>query len=369
MKKERKSNIELLRILAMFLIISFHYVYKSGYTFETLSINNFIIKSFWLFGELGVNLFILITGYFMINGRFSFKKLILLMMEVLFYYLFSVLISTRVNNWSIQTFKDGFLLFFPVILNKYWFITVYILVYILSPYLNIFIKSMNRKTFLRFIITTLILWCIIPTFFGLFFNSTEKMLYYSRFIWFIIMYCVGAYIKLYSLKSFEKISKCFISALISFLIMLIGIVIIYKFSDVFKKIGTTEIAYFWPPNTLPMFILSISIFEIFLKIKMNSCKIINILASTTLGIYMIHDGVLNRYIWDKIFMTKQHLNNKYFLIYIVGTTIIIYLLGTIVDLIRQLIEKNTIKRILNSKKCENIANKIKNIISKKCDSI
>ena len=77
MKKERKSNIELLRIVAMLCIISFHYVYKSGYVFENLSVNSFIVKVFWFFGEFGVNLFILITGYFMVNGRFSLKKLYL----------------------------------------------------------------------------------------------------------------------------------------------------------------------------------------------------------------------------------------------------------------------------------------------------
>ena len=87
MKKERKTNIELLRIIAMILIISFHYVYKSNFTFEELSVNSFIVKVFYMFGELGVNLFILITGYFMVTGKFSVKKLIYLIIEVNLYYL------------------------------------------------------------------------------------------------------------------------------------------------------------------------------------------------------------------------------------------------------------------------------------------
>lgn len=195
----------------MILIISFHYVYKSNFTFEELSVNSFIVKVFYMFGELGVNLFILITGYFMVTGKFSVKKLIYLIIEVNFYYLLSILIG--------------------------------------------------------------------------------------------------------------------------------------------QKLGTTEIAYFWTPNTMLMFLLSVSIFEIFLNIKMKSIKIVNIIASTTLGIYMIHDGVLQRYIWDTIFKTTEHLSNNSWkiIIDIMIATIIIFIVGTIIDLIRQFIEKITIKKILDLK--------------------
>ena len=48
MKKERQSNIELLRIISILLIISFHYVFKSGYVFEELNISSFIVKSFFM---------------------------------------------------------------------------------------------------------------------------------------------------------------------------------------------------------------------------------------------------------------------------------------------------------------------------------
>ena len=74
-KNLRQSNIELLRIVSILLIISFHYVFKSGYVFETLNLNSFIVKVFYLFGEFGTNLFFLITGYFMVDGKFSIKKL------------------------------------------------------------------------------------------------------------------------------------------------------------------------------------------------------------------------------------------------------------------------------------------------------
>lgn len=139
LRKDRSSNIELLRIIAMFMIICFHYVLKSKYDCSVLTYNTFIIKSFYMLGEVGVNLFVLITGYFMIKGKFSWKKLICLLLEVSFYFLISIYIGIKLGIYEYTTFRAIFLLFFPTIMNRYWFTTAYILLYILSPYLNIFI--------------------------------------------------------------------------------------------------------------------------------------------------------------------------------------------------------------------------------------
>ena len=136
------------------------------------------------------------------------------------------------------------------------------------------------------------------------------MLFYSRLIWLIVMYLVGAYIKLYPVTRLTKKRNAIIGALISFSIMLISIVVIANNKAVFEMLGTTEVAYFWMPNTIPMFLLSVCIFEIFLNIKIGSIKVINKMASTTLGIYMIHDGELQRYIWDTIFKSKEHLSSS-----------------------------------------------------------
>lgn len=70
MKREcRSSYFELLRIVAILLIISFHYVFSGGYSFDAgLSFNKITVDFFTMVGELGVNLFILITGYFFVNS-------------------------------------------------------------------------------------------------------------------------------------------------------------------------------------------------------------------------------------------------------------------------------------------------------------
>ena len=373
MSKKRQSNIELLRIIAILFIISFHYVYKSGYVLTDLNITSLTIKSFWFLGELGVNLFVLITGYFLITGKFSFKKLIKLIVEVNFYYIFTLILTNLYqNNFAFENLKifsglkNAFLSFFSVTFNQYWFITSYILIYILFPYINKFLKTLSKDEHKKILIILIIIWSIIPTIFGIFNNNPESFLYFNRFIWMIILYMLGAYIRLYSINFFKNKSKkkALVLSILSFITMILGIIVIYKFKDIFLKIGTKEPAYFWRPNTVPMLILSVSMFELFLNLKIKNNKVMNDLASTTLGIYMLHDGPLASTLWKNIFKSLNCLNSKFAILYIVFHTLIIFAVGVIVDLIRQLVEKITVDKILDSKIYKTIENKIKMLLKK-----
>ena len=191
MKKERSSNIELLRIFSIMLIISFHYVFKGGFYFETATVNKIIVDVFTMFGELGVNLFVLITGYFMIHGTFRWKKVIYLMIEVQFYNALTLLIAYRGNMAGLLA-ELNFRSFFPNIYGLYWFVVCYMLLYIMSPYLNRLIKGMTKQENEKFLLICLALWCVIPTFFGMKINETESLLYYNRFIWLMVVYAIGA---------------------------------------------------------------------------------------------------------------------------------------------------------------------------------
>ena len=60
----RKSNIELLRIVAMVIIVMHHFAIHGGFAFssETISINRLWVQFITMGGRLGVNIFVLISG-------------------------------------------------------------------------------------------------------------------------------------------------------------------------------------------------------------------------------------------------------------------------------------------------------------------
>ena len=83
-EKIRVSNIELLRIVAMFLVVISHfYVHGRWPIVNELSINNIIIYCFDV-GEIGVTAFVLISGYFLVNQSFDLVKLFKLVFQMWF---------------------------------------------------------------------------------------------------------------------------------------------------------------------------------------------------------------------------------------------------------------------------------------------
>lgn len=79
MQKERNSSVELLRIIATFMIVishcCFHGFYKSnvGYTWISSDINRIILQLFNM-GSLGVDIFIIIMGYYMVRRTSFFEN-------------------------------------------------------------------------------------------------------------------------------------------------------------------------------------------------------------------------------------------------------------------------------------------------------
>lgn len=343
----RQSNLELLGIIAIFMIIVFHCSFKSGFSFEPgFSVNKLAVKAFWMLGELGVNLFMLISGYFM--GAFKWKKLTRLLAEVQFYNWITLFAAVRLGAASMPTGKDLFLNFFPVTLNYWWFITAYLLVYILSPYLNVLIRAIDEKTFRKLLVSSLLLFSVIPTVFGFFFNGTEGMLYYNRFIWLVIMYLIGGYIRNYEHKSVFSRENAACLSVASAAVLVLSILVIDRFHGFFEKLGTTEPAYFWPPNTIPMVCLSVGLFVLFLRIELPYNPAINAAASTTLGVYLLHDGRLVGWLWGTVFRCAEYQNAPDLPFRILSAGVSVFAVCMAVDLLRQKLEQYTLLPLLDS---------------------
>ena len=91
--KKRETNLELLRIIAMLMVISLHYLDKGNTLVE---IGKITFKNWNLANELtawalevlcygAVNLYIMISGYFLINARARMEKPFKMVIQVLFY--------------------------------------------------------------------------------------------------------------------------------------------------------------------------------------------------------------------------------------------------------------------------------------------
>lgn len=106
--------------------------------------------------------------------------------------------------------------------------------------------------------------------------------------------------------------------------------------------------YFWGPNSVMQIALSISIFMIFKNINVKSNVIINKIASTTLGVYLLHEGPIEN-VWSKVFNYHDTMSLPLgsALLDIFRFVLITFSLGICIDLIRQLLEKFIVNPILD----------------------
>ncbi len=155
-KKQRQEGIELLRILLMFGIVVLHILLFSGLlNYRTMENQTtkifFFMYSFFI---VAVNCYVLISGYFLVESKFKPKKIIELIIQVATYswliMLIILLLERHLDTWDIL------LCVFPTILKTYWFATCYIVLYLISPFLNMGLKNLDQK-YLKFIIIFLTL--------------------------------------------------------------------------------------------------------------------------------------------------------------------------------------------------------------------
>ena len=96
-----------------------------------------------------------------------------------------------------------------------------------------------------------------------------------------------------------------------------------------------------------IFFIAVSIFLLFASVDYSS-ELINIIASTTFGIYLLHDSGLGRIlIWDVIVCPDlNHFSQAWYkyMICLILTVITIFVICGIIDLVRQIISKKLIDK-------------------------
>lgn len=331
----RKSNFELLRVICMVMIITLHTLGHGGVLDNTdIHSNNFflghIIESFSI---VAVNCYILISGFFGINSDFKLKKCFKLYGQVLFYSISISLLFLSLGVYEIE-FMNILTMIFPITMQTWWFMSIYLALYVLSPYINKLLRVLSFKEFNKMLIILIfifIIWPSLPKFIPID-NQNGYSLYN-----FILLYIIGAYISMYyKEKIFNKYILITIYMSSSILLCLFNV-------SVSRIIGRNWGWYSY--NFILIFVSSLAVFLLFKQINIKS-KIINRLSTLTLGVYLIHDHLFVRtYIYD-ILKYKNCLNNEKFIINTAITVFIIYISSSIIEFIRQCLFKY-IKKIIN----------------------
>ena len=167
----RERNFEVMRTWAMFSIVIYHCMCHgigSDYAFDLqlpVSLFNFTFSDLILvIGSIAVNLYVLVSGYFLVNAKFKVSRIIRTWVSAFFY---SVVITTlflllSLEPWSIVTLGKSF---FPLSTDAYWFVSQYIGLLILSPFLAMLVRQLSYRQYVALLIGMgLMVLSVIPDF-------------------------------------------------------------------------------------------------------------------------------------------------------------------------------------------------------------
>lgn len=268
--KVRQSNIELLRIVAIFLVMVAHCNIWLGGGLPDFSegisamvVGKHIIASL---ASICVVLFVLISGYFSIKP--NLKSVVTLWTQIFFIYLYLFVFQAIVTGWGINI--KSFLTCFLPFSNGNWFVKAYLILMLLSPALNYLAERLSRKGLLLF----LVVFSAMALIWGCLLNDAAAGFNrgYSP-LSFVYFYMVGRYLKLHLKKEWSKWWYMGLYLLFSAIIF-VGLVM----------------KQHWMLNYCnPILVLSAaSLFMFFAKLNMGHVGFINWVASSVFAVFIFH---------------------------------------------------------------------------------
>lgn len=263
----RHSNIELLRIYAMFFIVWGHIWAAKIDSASAPFLAHLLVNSV---GIGVVDIFILITGYFLIQRQeFTLVRFFKILFEVMFYNFIIVAVAVALGK---APGKDLVICLFPLAPTKFnaWFVSQYLALILIQPFISRFVPALTRTQYRALLCVLLLLTTVlVPGFpLGYLYSSSWKV------SWFITLFLAGGYIRIYGIPQLHR--WIYVS-------LFVAMSIVWTMSYFF---GPAEIGY----NSLLTFCVAVLLLCIALKFDIGSVRAVNWISSSTFAAYLIHQN-------------------------------------------------------------------------------
>jgi len=284
--RERNYAIDHVRIAAMFFIVLGHFLIFRESGLEAASFGNTPIHSdgdyigliLLGFAIIGTNLFFLITGYF--GSKLKLSKILSLILITYFWggIVQAILLASGRITLTILVHT------LIRLLDRYWFMEVYLVLVLASPLLNAFLKS----TTLKQKITLVIVWFLVLCVYGFAHDCTRIGVANGfSFVWAAFMYVVGNVIREIIEQVPAKIERRARARWIYAASTAVYIAVCFFLTKTNRYTTMWRFAVSYN-NPLVVF-ASVSFFFLFAAKKdAKGNRFIRFLSGTTIGVYLIH---------------------------------------------------------------------------------
>jgi len=320
----RQTNMELLRITAMYIILIYHAVARGLIQYR---IDTPILGSLYVLLLIGVILFLLISGWFGIKP--SVKGFLRLYLLLVFYKVLMLLVFRGAAGLGA---KEVITLFFPFsgAVGHWWFFRTYILLFLISPVLNYLKGGGMRNT------TLLILGGIIFWFSWIWDNPNFTS--GKNIVNFAFIYLLGDWLR----ETFVITEKNRKNMRMLYLVLYMILAAIIGFSLYFAspRFYQIIIRMCYRYDSPILILMSTLFFLLFTTFNIKS-KSVNWVASSAVAVYAIHEcKFFDKKLWYG-FIEKQYLTYGvgHFFLVLIGECIVFFLVCILIDKVRLLMMK------------------------------
>ena len=188
----RNSNVELLRIICIFMIITGHFAGQCGDVAYRACAGHFLVALLTSGHRVAVNIFLLIGVWYMVDATFKASRILKLYGQVFIFSVPITVVMLLLNGTQVSA-KDMMRGFLPFFGRGLWYASAYITLLFFSPFLKKAL-DMQKERLRLLVVLMLILFscvCTLP-------DIQES--YVCDCVWFLIVYLIVGYVKRYPLK-------------------------------------------------------------------------------------------------------------------------------------------------------------------------
>nr|WP_296485514.1 acyltransferase [uncultured Acetatifactor sp.] len=308
-KQGRMANLEMLRCVAMMMVVVLHYLGKgellsdlAGESLGGAEAAAWLLESFCI---VAVNVYMLISGYFLCTSSFKISRLIRLWLQVWVYSVGLGLLGALSGVLTGADFDAHYLLtlIFPISMGHYWFMTAYVFLYLLLPFVGAAVRQMTRGQLQAALGFLLFTFCIVKSVLPLRLE-TDGMGYDC--LWYLCVFLTAAYIRRFGIPFLEKKRNCFILYIGGCLLTFGGTLLLrtlYLHTGSLGRMLKMCLEY----NHILPFLAAVGLFGVFagIRLKGRTADVVSRMGPYTLGVYLLHENLGFRYAWQNWFGAEK----------------------------------------------------------------
>lgn len=337
-EKRRMANLELLRCVAMLMVVVLHYLGKggllgdlSGESLDSVGVAAWVLEAFCI---VAVNVYMLISGYVLCTSSFRLSRLLRLLLQVWLYSAaFGVLgAAVGIIEETPVDFHYFLTLVLPVSMGHYWFLTAYVFLYLFLPFLGMAVKRMTKGQMQLAVVLLLFTFCIVKSILPFRLEMDGKG---YDCLWYLSVFMTAAYIRRFGVPFLEKKGRALCLYVSCCLLAFAGTMALQLLYARTGRLGWMTGVCLEYNHILP-FLAAVGLFGFFkgIEIKGKIADVINWIAPYTLGVYLLHENLGLRYTWQNWFGADRVSNVGELLLWTAAAAAGVFCCGILTDALR-----------------------------------